>query len=85
MDLSTAADARLRSGHQRDRFHLLQFSDANAKELYACCLVVTEALEAPNVAVLDNMRYLLFMRRSARRIERFMRYILRCVRAYVPV
>jgi len=75
-DLTTAAEALKRTGAKRDRYHLVQFSDANAVTLYGCCLVVTEAMPAPNSTVVENLRHVLFMRRCARRVQRFLQSVL---------
>lgn len=64
--------AALRSSPPRDEYHILQFTDAIGAQTFACCLTVTELIDAPNAVVVENLAELRDLEEAADTLKRFL-------------
>jgi hypothetical protein len=77
LELMTTTQALALIGKHNDKYHILQFSDASATPLYACCLTITEAFPPPNREIVDHLIDLQYKRCNLAIIVTFLRLVLR--------
>ena len=69
--------AALRASPPRDAYHILQFTDAVGAQTFACCLTVTELIDAPNDVVVENLAELADLEAASDVLKRFLRQAVR--------